>query len=177
VKTLLPETAASHAGSALRDDPGRRRLTIVSGGQSGVDRAALDTALLLGLPCRGWCPKGRWAEDGPIPLHYPLQETDTATVGVRTELNVLDSDGTLILALEKLAGGTGLTAKRARHHDKPLRIQMLTDAVDREAFWLWIEQNHIRTLNIAGPRESRRPGFIYLKSKNILMDLLNHDPL
>src|SRR5262245_51361441 len=71
---------------------------IVSGGQTGVDRAALDVALELGIPCGGWCPKGRLAEDGPIPERYPLKETTLRVYPQRTEWNVRDSDGTLVLA-------------------------------------------------------------------------------
>jgi predicted Rossmann-fold nucleotide-binding protein len=70
---------------------------IISGGQTGVDRAALDVALELGIPCGGWCPKGRLAEDGSIDLRYPLKETNSSEYRERTEKNVEDSDGTLIL--------------------------------------------------------------------------------
>jgi hypothetical protein len=79
---------------------------IVSGGQTGVDRAALDVALEFGIPCGGWCPKGRLAVDGVIPSWYPLQETQCADYAERTRLNMLDSDGTLILNVGKLTGGT-----------------------------------------------------------------------
>ena len=76
---------------------------IVSGGQTGVDRAALDVALDLSLPCGGWCPKGRKAEDGPIAAHYPLTETPLDSYPQRTEWNVRDSDGTLVLTRGKPA--------------------------------------------------------------------------
>ena len=72
--------------------------TIVSGGQTGVDRAALDVAIMLGFAHGGWCPAGRLAEDGPIDAHYALRETASAAYDVRTERNVVDSDGTLVLA-------------------------------------------------------------------------------
>jgi hypothetical protein len=70
---------------------------IISGGQTGVDRGALDAALEASFPCGGWCPKGRKAEDGPIPARYPLKEMDGPAYRLRTERNVRDSDGTLIL--------------------------------------------------------------------------------
>jgi hypothetical protein len=82
---------------------------IVSGGQTGVDRAALDVALELGIPCGGWCPRNRIAEDGRIAERYPLRESATSDPSVRTELNVIDSDATLVLTWEKASGGTLLT--------------------------------------------------------------------
>ena len=87
---------------------------IVSGGQTGVDRAALDVALKVGIPCGGWCPKGRKAEDGAIPDRYPLTETSSASYPVRTEKNVNDSDGTLILKVGPVTGGTARTVKAAK---------------------------------------------------------------
>ena len=87
---------------------------IVSGGQTGVDRAALDVALSLGIPCAGWCPRGRRAEDGPIDARYPLNETPSTSYAKRTEWNVRDSDATLILARLPLGGGTALTERLAR---------------------------------------------------------------
>src|SRR5947209_11260398 len=82
---------------------------IVSGGQTGVDRAALDVALELGLPCGGWCPKGRRSEGGRIPERYPLRETTSAAYPARTRRNVLYSDGTLVLTNGPPTGGTALT--------------------------------------------------------------------
>ena len=89
---------------------------IVSGGQTGVDRAALDVALSLQIPHGGWCPKGRRAEDGPIDSKYLLKETDEEKYEVRTEKNVIDSDGTLIFSKGLLTGGTLLTLEMARLH-------------------------------------------------------------
>src|SRR5262245_54833883 len=91
---------------------------IISGGQSGVDRAALDVALELGIPCGGWCPKGRRAEDGPLPDRYPLDETQTSFYPERTRRNVRDSDGTLILADGAAKGGTALTIELAEQMQK-----------------------------------------------------------
>src|SRR5947199_9268484 len=104
---------------------------IVSGGQTGVDRAALDVALELGIPCRGWCPKGRLAEDGPIPERYPLEETTLPVYPQRTEWNVRDSDGTLVLtigtALAPGGSGTALTIQLARRQKRPDLMVKLKD--------------------------------------------------
>src|SRR5437870_10377236 len=92
---------------------------IISGGQTGVDRAALDVALELGLPCGGWCPRGRRAEDGPIPERYPLQEMKSPAYPPRTARNVRDSDGTVILTRGQPDRGTALTIELAERYRKP----------------------------------------------------------
>jgi len=92
---------------------------ILSGGQTGVDRAALDVALELGIPCGGWCPAGRRAEDGRIPAIYPVQETESRNYAVRTRRNVRDTDGTLVLVNGPVSGGTRLTVKCADDENKP----------------------------------------------------------
>jgi len=92
---------------------------IISGGQTGVDRAALDVGLALGLAVGGWCPKGRRAEDGGIPDRYPLMETPERNYQSRTRRNIEDSDGTLLLNQGKLDGGTALTVAHARQIGKP----------------------------------------------------------
>ena len=89
---------------------------IISGGQTGVDRAALDAALEYNFPCGGWCPKGRLAEDGIISQKYPLKETESSEYEVRTKLNVRGSDGTLILTWGKPTGGTTLTVEFAKQY-------------------------------------------------------------
>ena len=131
---------------------------IVSGGQTGVDRGALDAAIELGLEHGGWCPRGRLAEDGAIPARYQLAETSAAEYWVRTERNVVDSDGTLILYRGALSGGTELTIRMARKHKKPHLLLDLAAAPDPAAARDWIRQHRIAVLNVAGPRESSAPG-------------------
>ena len=93
---------------------------IVSGGQTGADRAALDWALSHKLPCGGWCPKGRKAEDGPIEAKYPLKESPSASYLQRTEWNVRDSDATVLFSIaSKLTGGSKKTVEFAKKHHKP----------------------------------------------------------
>ncbi len=150
------------------------RLWIVAGGQTGVDRAALDTAIALFLPIGGWCPKGRLAEDGTIPASYPLQETPSPDSALRTEWNVRDADGTLILAFGPLANGTQLTANLAAQYHRPVLIldALTFGNAHLPHFRTWLQTNDIRILNIAGPRESANPGVIYSRSKVILQHLL-----
>jgi len=131
---------------------------IISGGQTGVDRGALDAAIELGIQHGGWCPRGRLAEDGPIAEKYLLRETETSDYPVRTELNVLDSDGTLILFLHRLFGGTELTRRLAAKCGKPCLLVKLGKTADPLLVRRWIRRNDIHVLNIAGPRESSCPG-------------------
>lgn len=147
---------------------------IVSGGQTGVDRAALDAAARLGIKSGGWCPRGRQAEDGPIALSYPLIETPSAEYGVRTKWNVRDSDGTLIISPEPLAGGTLFTSQIALENKKPLLI-VPPAAASVELIREWIALNWIKTLNIAGPRESQVNG-IYEAAVSLLINLLQDEP-
>ena len=139
---------------------------VVSGGQTGVDRAALEVAMFLNIPHGGWCPKGRRAEDGPIPAIFQLAETSSFNYAVRTEKNVVDSDGTLILFRNLITRGTGLTVKFAQRHKRPhLCVDLASfDIDDEEATeesaskildWLTVE--NINVLNVAGPRESTTP--------------------
>ena len=144
---------------------------IVSGGQTGVDRAGLDAGLALGLAVGGRCPRGRRAEDGPIPLQYPLQETASASYRVRTRLNVRDSDATLILCRGPLRGGTRLTAAIARRMGRPLRIADLSRRVQAPAAAAWLRRHGVIRLNIAGPRESQAPG-IGAEARRFLMRVL-----
>ena len=143
---------------------------IISGGQTGVDRAALDAALELGIPCGGWCPQGRRAEDGIIPDRYPLQETSSPAYPMRTEMNVEDSDGTLILTRGSPSGGTLLTLKLARKHRKPYILVDLAQEADVSSVQEWCQKYRVGILNVAGPRESEAPG-IYLQALSFLKGL------
>ena len=125
---------------------------IISGGQTGVDRAALDVALELGIPCGGWCPKGRLAEDGPIDLRYPLQEVGSTSYSVRTERNVMEADGTLILTEGPLTGGTALTLTLAQKNGEPHLVIDLSKDQDIAEIMSWVTSNEIEVLNVAGPR-------------------------
>lgn len=144
---------------------------IVSGGQTGVDRAALDVALELGMPCGGWCPKGRRAVDGIIPARYPLTETGSSDYAERTRLNVQDSDGTLILNVGDLSGGTEYTARVAGEIGKPLLVVALDESPQTQVVIDWIQLNHIQVLNVAGPREGKQTG-IYSLAVEFLRKLL-----
>ena len=146
---------------------------IISGGQTGADRAGLDVGLALNIPVGGWCPQGRRAEDGPIPDRYPLVETAERNYQTRTRRNVEDSDGTLILNLGKLDGGTAFTVKFARKIDKPCLVVALEEGIEQVVFRDWLEANQIAVLNIAGPRESKRPG-VYDAAYRLLNVLLPH---
>lgn len=133
---------------------------VVSGGQTGVDRVALDVAIYLDIPHGGWCPLGRRAEDGRIPDSYQLKETSSRDYSVRTEKNVIDSDGTLILYSEKLTGGSALTLRLAQRHQRPVLRVDLADTYDGDGsppidkVKIWLESNGVRVLNVAGPRAS-----------------------
>jgi len=136
------------------------QLKIVSGGQTGVDRGALDAAIAAGTPCGGWCPAGRRAEDGPISVVYPLQETSCEHYVVRTRQNVIDSDGTLIIFVAALEGGTARTLEFCRASHKPCLCLDAEQHAPAEAAQLidqFITQHNIAILNVAGPRASKQP--------------------
>jgi hypothetical protein len=133
---------------------------ILSGGQTGADRAALDFAIARGIPHGGWCPKSRVAEDGPIPNRYQLIETPEADYAQRTEWNVRDADGTVIFSIaETLKGGSLQTARFATHHQKPcLHLSRLTaGAAAAKTLEEFLQTRSIKVLNIAGPRQSEEP--------------------
>jgi hypothetical protein len=147
-------------------------MKIISGGQTGVDRAALDAALDRDLPCGGWCPQGRRAEDGPIPARYPLQETPTPDYPDRTERNVQEGDATLILTRGRPDCGTALTRRLARRHARPCLVIDLAAAPPFATVVVdWLEENNVRILNVAGPRESSQPG-IYQQARAYLEQVL-----
>jgi hypothetical protein len=143
-------------------------MRIVSGGQTGVDRAALDAAIELGIACGGWCPRGRLAEDGPLPERYPLRETPSSAYAQRTEWNVRDADGTLVLHRGPLSGGTALTVALARRLGKPCLLVDLARPPDAEAVRRWLAEHRVAVLNVAGPRESQAPG-IGVQARELLV--------
>lgn len=144
---------------------------IISGGQTGVDRGALDIGSDMGLETAGWCPRGRRAEDGIIPDHYPLKETSGRDYEQRTEWNVRDSDGTLILTTGKPEGGTAYTLEMAQKLEKPFYVVDLLAKRNLASVQYWVDYEQIKTLNVAGPRESRSPG-IKAMTMEYLKDLL-----
>ncbi len=133
-------------------------MKIISGGQTGVDRGALDAAIALDIEHGGWCPLGRLAEDGPIPDRYQLDETATPRYAERTEQNVLDADATLILCRGRLSGGTLLTYRLAVAHGRPCLVVDLDGAADAEEVRDWLCEHDVSILNVAGPRESQNSG-------------------
>src|SRR5689334_25234598 len=136
-------------------------ITIISGGQTGADRAALDFAIANGLAHRGWCPRGRRAEDGELSPCYALQETPSNRYSQRTEWNVRDSDATVIFGIKSaLTGGTRLTHELAQRLRKPVLV-LSRDQNDVQSaasqLTSFAEQHNIRALNVAGPRASQEP--------------------
>ena len=148
-------------------------LTIVSGGQTGADRAALDFAIAHGIPHGGWCPLGRRAEDGVLDARYQLRETESRNYRQRTRRNVADSDATLILNLGELVDGSLATRQFAERANKPVCVVPL-DADDLAAELRRVRErlaaHRIEVLDVAGPRESERPG-IYSRALAFLESL------
>jgi hypothetical protein len=143
-----------------------RQITIISGGQTGADRAALDFAIEHGISHGGWCPRGRIAEDGPIPLCYSLRETPSRRYAQRTEWNVRDSDGTVAFTIgATLTGGTGLTMRFAAEFGRPA-LHLAREAADAEGDAIkaaaaklvrFLDEHSVAALNVAGPRASQAP--------------------
>lgn len=148
---------------------------IISGGQTGADQAALDLAIELGLPHGGWVPRGRKTEKGRLPQRYRMQETSAIDYAQRTELNILDSDATLLFTHGEPKGGSALTRKLARKHNKPCLHVDLNELSEYKAGVIiksWIEARDIKILNIAGPRASENPR-IYDCLQRVLKSVLN----
>ncbi len=145
---------------------------ILSGGQTGVDRAALDWALAADIAHGGWCPRGRTAQDGPLPELYKLKETEATGYSKRTRMNVRDADATLIIQYGPLLGGTRLTLRLADEMEKPVRLVDLSkdwpsQAIQVQAWWTELD---LHSLNVAGPSEDRVPG-IYSLTLEFLLQL------
>ena len=145
----------------------RRVSKIISGGQSGVDRSALNFSIKHTIPHGGWCPKNRWAEDGPIPSLYNLKETNEESPEHRTLKNILSSDGSLIIYKVIKDEGTLKTIKFCKQNNKTLFEIDISEKTEKEKFKSWLNSNNIKILNIAGPRESNSLG-IYNKTTPLL---------
>jgi hypothetical protein len=143
---------------------------IISGGQTGADRAALDVAIKLDIPHGGRVPKGRITEEGPLPEKYQMQEMPTESYAARTEQNAIDSDGTLIICRGKPTGGSDYTREMVLKHKKYLlNIDLnLTTSFDAASLVSsWIKLHQIKILNVAGPRATKDPN-VYVDVFRIL---------
>jgi hypothetical protein len=154
VSGLAAFSVEGYATSCRRKDRAARDLIVISGGQTGVDRGALDAALEAHAPCGGWCPEGRKAEDGPIPARYPLRELPGGSYTQRTRQNVADSDRTLVLTFGLATGGTARTIEFCRRLGKPHLIvdAAATSLEDAER----LAVDFVRTHAIERP-QCRRP--------------------
>jgi hypothetical protein len=142
--------------------PINRRISIISGGQTGADRAALDFAIEYGFAHGGWCPRGRKAEDGIIPARYEIRETPSRRYAQRTECNIRDSDGTLVVSIAaEPQGGTRLTLDLARRLGKPVLHIARASGVDIDELGRqlhdFLRERSVKILNVAGPRASQEP--------------------
>ena len=150
---------------------------IVSGGQTGADRGGLDAAIELDVPHGGWIPKGRKTEDGGLPEKYHLKEMPTGSYAARTEQNVIDSDGTLIVSHGKLNGGSAMTRQLAKKHNRPWmhvdldKTNSFKAAMDVTS---WVMENRVKVLNVAGPKASKDPG-IYQATKKLIKAVFQLD--
>lgn len=151
-----------------------KKVLIISGGQTGVDRAALDYALDHKIKCGGFCPKNRKAEDGVIPDGYPLVELESADNEERTLRNVDYADGTIVFEYNNpFSNGTLLTVYYSQQYNKPYFIFKINSESGNQTYRVrkWIKDHHIKILNIAGNRESDDPG-IYKATYQILEEIL-----
>jgi putative molybdenum carrier protein len=172
VVLFIPLVSLQHTGIY----PIHHMIKIISGGQTGVDRAALDAALKAGVNCGGWCPAGRKAEDGAIPNHYPVTELPESDYTKRTLQNVIDSNGTVIIYFDSLSGGTEKTLLFCLQQNKPYLLidaTELSSSRSAERIEKFITGNSIATLNIAGPRASNEP-LAYTYTLKALTLFLNH---
>lgn len=147
---------------------------IVSGGQTGADRAALDASLKIGFPCGGWCPANRQADDGLLPLKYPLTEIPSGGYRQRTIRNVKESDGTALLFFGNPIGGTELTLKTCIRLNKPhllIDASIISYSEATNVLLKFIKEKSIGVLNIAGPSERRNPG-TYLYVYEVIQSML-----
>lgn len=152
-------------------DPAFRPEKIISGGQTGVDRAALDVAIDLGIEHGGWCPRGRRSEDGTIPAVYVLTETDRRDYRTRTQWNVRDADATLILWLPPMGSGTALTLNTARRSGTPWMDGRLDAADIVKDIRRWLSEHRPRVLNVAGPRDDDE-GTVYRMTREVMRSVL-----
>jgi hypothetical protein len=139
---------------------------IISGGQTGSDRAGLDVAMERGIDHGGWCPAGRKASDGEIPERYRLQETEEATYPPRTERNVKEADATVIFFRgPKMSAGCALTKRLCEKHEKPYVLVDIAINNERDSACIvrhLIGEHGVSTLNVAGSRENKSPGIYYM---------------
>ena len=153
-----------------------KALKIISGGQTGVDRAALDAALAQGIECGGWCPSGRLDEFGKIPDRYPVQELRDGGFTERTLQNVNDSDGTIVIYPGELYGGTEQTVRFGVDLKRPHELIDASKTSVEDAAKLiadFVQKNKIGILNVAGPRQSEWPeGYAY--ASRLLNGFLQH---
>ncbi len=143
---------------------------IVSGGQTGADQAALDVAIKLEISHGGWIPKGRLTENGVLDAKYQLKEMESASYNKRTEQNVIDSDGTLIISHGELTGGSDYTREMVLRHSRPwlyIDLKKTTSFQTNRKIKFWLAQYAIKVLNVAGPRASKDPD-IYQATTGIL---------
>ncbi len=134
---------------------------IVSGGQTGADRAALDAALHGAFPCGGWCPQDRAAEDGRLPERYPLQELPGGGYRQRTIKNIEDSDATAIFYFNRPTGGTELTLSQCIRLHKPYQLidaSIIPSIYAGQILHAFAQEQTVGVLNVAGPSEGRTPG-------------------
>jgi hypothetical protein len=159
-----------------------KALKITSGGQTGVDRAALDIALTHGIECGGWCPAGRLDEFGRIPNHYPVHELQSGGLTERTLQNVKDSDGTVVMYPRELRGGTEQTVRFCLELNRPHQLIDALRVATEEAAKLiadFVRKNKIGILNVAGPRQSEWPeGYAYAsRALEIFVTSCSHRPV